>query len=72
MNETFYLEAEPWKDAPFKVFLVVVTCKGEEDAIRVMREYFKNNSLEPEVKRVVLVKGVLAEELNADVGAVKN
>jgi len=66
MNESYYLEATPWKGCPFKLYLVVVTAGGKDDAIKTMQEFFNNSALEPEtINTIAVVKGkMIAEEDN--------
>lgn len=62
MNRVFYVSAKPWKESPFKCSLVVLTKHGEEEVIKILREFYKNESLEPdEITVIPFVKGEIDE-----------
>jgi len=62
MNKVFYVSAKPWKESPFKCALVVLTKNGAEEATKLLREFYKNESLEPEeLNEVPFLKGEIDE-----------
>ena len=62
-NRVWYVSALPWKDSPFKCSIVVLTCKGQEEAVKIWKEFYKNHDLEPdEACEVPFVKGTIDEE----------
>ncbi len=43
---SWFMKAIPWKGCPFDLQLVVLTDKGKEDAMRVFRQLYQNDSIE--------------------------
>ena len=65
-NKIWYVGAYPWKGSPFKCALVVITKNGQEEAIKLFKEFYKNESLEPEeAVEVPFVKGEIDEPATA-------
>lgn len=61
-NEAWYVRAEPWKGCPFKCALVVLTKLGQKEAIKIFKEFYKNEALEiEEAVPVPIVKGTIDE-----------
>ena len=62
MNKVYYVSSSPWKGSPFKCSLVVLTKNGEEEVLKLLREFYKNESLEAEEMSIVpFVKGEIDE-----------
>ena len=62
MNEAYYVSAKPWKECPFKCSLIVLTKLGQTEAIKIFKEFYKNENLEiEEAVPVPLVKGTIDE-----------
>lgn len=62
-NEAWYVAARPWAGCPFNCQLVVVTKNGQEEAIKIFREFYKNEKLEPETATLVpVIKGEVDPE----------
>lgn len=62
MNKVYYINGKPWKDCPFKLQAAVITKKGEDEVIRVWREFYHNDALEPEeIIEIPFIKGEIDE-----------
>jgi hypothetical protein len=62
MNKVYYVSASPWKGSPFKCSLVVLTKNGPDEVIKLLREFYKNDSLEPEeLSEIPFIKGEIDE-----------
>jgi len=62
MNKVYYVSASPWKGSPFKCSLVVLTKNGPDEVKKMLREFYKNESLEPEeLNEVPFLKGEIDE-----------
>jgi hypothetical protein len=46
-NEVFYVTGKPWKECPFDCPIVVATKNGPDEAIKLWREFYHNEALEP-------------------------
>uniref|UniRef100_A0A6M3JG91 Uncharacterized protein n=1 Tax=viral metagenome TaxID=1070528 RepID=A0A6M3JG91_9ZZZZ len=67
MNKVYYVSASPWKGSPFKCSLVVLTKNGTDEVIKLLREFYKNESLEPEeMTEVPFLKGEIDEPGTGD------
>jgi hypothetical protein len=42
----WYMKAIPWKGCPFDLQLVVITDKGKDDAKRIFKKLYQNDSIE--------------------------
>ena len=61
-NEAYYVSAKPWKECPFKCALVVLTKVGQEEAIKIFKQFYKNENLEiEEAVPVPILKGTVDE-----------
>ena len=67
MNKVYYVSASPWKGSPFKCSLVVLTKNGPDEVKKMLREFYKNESLEPEeLNEVPFLKGEIDEPGTGD------
>lgn len=41
----YFMSAIPWKDCPFKLYMVVATTEGPEGAQSVFKRFYQNDAL---------------------------
>jgi hypothetical protein len=39
-NEAWFVQTIPWKGCPFKIQLIVLTSRGQEEAIEIFRKFY--------------------------------
>lgn len=63
-NEGWLVQTTPWKGCPFKITLVVITCKGEEEAKALFRKFYSlSDEVEIEIcAETPIVKGTFVED----------
>lgn len=63
-NEGWLVQTTPWKGCPFKITLVVVTCKGEEEAKELFKKFYSlSDEIEIEIcAETPIVKGTFIED----------
>lgn len=50
---SWYVESVPWVNSPIKLSLVVLTAEGQERAVEMFREFYKNPELEISDVRII-------------------
>lgn len=50
---SWYVESVPWVNSPIKLSLVVLTADGQERAVEMFKEFYKNPELEISDVRII-------------------
>ena len=64
-NEAWFVQTTPWKGCPFKIQLVVVTSKGQDEAIQIFKKFYnlvEDTEIELCLETPVL-KGTIIEDV---------
>ena len=62
--KSWYVECIPWVNSPIKLSLVVLTAEGQERAIEMFREFYKNTELE--ISDVRLIHTLVDEAIRVE------